>query len=139
MADNLQDSSPSFFFAPTAQEILAEAAAAQDTFGQNQQQVPADGDQQTNSAMYYSTSSVGRYNAMQSNFTAAGLPSAIGHELDHDVRLSFHVTSILDCSINIAWSRVQMDLMNVEVFKTLESICNGLCNVSDLWAERDLA
>ncbi|UZJ52705.1 hypothetical protein CBS101457_002025 [Exobasidium rhododendri] len=70
--------------------------------------------------------------AMLSNFTSAGLPSGIGSDLERDVRLSFHVTSILNCSINIAWSRVQIDLMNVEVSRTLESICNGLCSSSKL-------
>jgi Ras-related GTP-binding protein C/D len=130
VADNLSDASQSFIFASTAQDILAEAAAAQDA---ELNLIEANGGQDSNSNnnanMAYSSSFRGG-TAQQSNFTSAGLPSGIGPDLERDVRLSFHVTSILNCSINIAWSRVQIDLMNVEVSKTLESICNGLCNVS---------
>ena len=120
MADNLADASQSFIFAPTAHEILAEALAAQDSHLDLQQESGHDG------TAYSRTLAA----ASQSNFASTGLPSSIGPDLEHDVRLSFHVTSILNCSINIAWSRVQIDLMNIEVSKTLEAICNGLCSVS---------
>jgi Ras-related GTP-binding protein C/D len=125
VADNLSDSNQSFIFAPTAHEILAEAAAAQDSLLELQLETGQESAETGHSSFFRSAS------AMQSNFTTAGLPSEIGPDLERDVRLSFHVTSILNCSINIAWSRVQIDLMNVEVSRTLESICNGLCYVSE--------
>lgn len=129
MADNLSDASQSFIFASTAQDILAEAATAQDSALEQQQEGGGAGGEVINNMAY---SSSFRGTAMQSNFTSNGLPSGIGPDLEHDVRLSFHVTSILNCSINIAWSRVQIDLMNVEVSRSLEAICNGLCNSSKL-------
>jgi Ras-related GTP-binding protein C/D len=136
VADNLSDASQSFIFAPTAHEILAEAAAAQDSMLELQEENGAEGSNSSATAAATGTISHSPYfrssTALQSNFTTAGLPSGIGPDLEHDVRLTFHVTSILNCSINIAWSKVQIDLMNVEVSKTLESICNSLCNSSKL-------
>lgn len=132
VADNLSDASQSFIFASTAQDILAEAAAAQDAALEHQQ-LEGGGEvnnNNNNNTIAYSSSF--RATALQSNFTCNGLPSGIGPDLEHDVRLSFHITSILNCSINIAWSRVQIDLMNVEVLRSLEAICNGLCNSSKL-------
>lgn len=128
VADNLSDASQSFIFASTAQDILAEAAAVQDA---NLSLTESGQDSNTAPTTAYS-SSFRAGHALQSNFTTAGLPSGTGPDLERDVRLSFHVTSILNCSINIAWSRVQIDLMNVEVSRTLEAICNGLCNSSRL-------
>ncbi|PWN37955.1 uncharacterized protein FA14DRAFT_142678 [Meira miltonrushii] len=51
-----------------------------------------------------------------------------GPDLERDVRLSFHATSIYNPSVFVAVSRVQMGLMNSDVSRTLEDMCNGLAH-----------
>lgn len=141
VADNLADASASFIFAPTAHDILADAAArrerresfdaelavssmegggAANEVGENQSSATFRG-------MPGSTDPAGPY---ESNFASstAGLPSSFGPDLERDVRLSFHATSIYNPSVFVAVSRVQMGLMNNDVSKTLEDLCNGLAN-----------
>lgn len=135
VADNLADASASFIFAPTAQEILAEAAA------ERERQETLDGDFGTSLAPAggYGTLSASSdrgggasgtaLGTSMSNFASTGgLPSGIGPDLERDVQLSFHTTSIYNPSVFVAFSRVQIGLMNADVSRTLEALCNGLSN-----------
>lgn len=122
VADNLADASPSFIFEPTAQAILSEAF--------ENQQAGSDDEDGTNFETERGAAN-GKWGASVSSLTVGpGVPSGVGPDLEHDVRLSFHTTSIYNPSVFVAFSRVQMGLMNMEVAKTLETLCNGLCSVS---------
>ena len=142
VADNLADASASFIFAPTAHDILADAAARRErreSFDAELAVSSMEGGGAANTVggnpsgatfrggMPGSSDPSGPY---ESNFASstAGLPSSFGPDLERDVRLSFHATSIYNPSVFVAVSRVQMGLMNNDVSRTLEDLCNGLAH-----------
>ncbi|MCO5573435.1 hypothetical protein L7F22_027206 [Adiantum nelumboides] len=142
VADNLADASASFIFAPTAHDILADAAARRErreSFDAELAVSSIEGGGAVNpvggnpsgatfrGGMPGTSVPSGPY---ESNFapSIAGLPSSFGPDLERDVRLSFHATSIYNPSVFVAVSRVQMGLMNNDVSRTLEDLCNGLAH-----------
>ncbi|PWN42348.1 hypothetical protein IE81DRAFT_323498 [Ceraceosorus guamensis] len=68
--------------------------------------------------------------ALDESRKAQAIPPALmgAISLDTDVKLSFHITSIFDTSANIAFSKVQMGLVQPSVVETLEDLCDHLCS-----------
>lgn len=132
VADNLADASGSFIFAPTAYQILASEQAARQQAPSTSSAFERDqGNDATESASEDArTGHDGGASSLSARGAYTSALSTSNPDLERDVHLTFHTTSIYNSSIFVAFSRVQIGLMNDEVAKTLESLCNGLSNVS---------
>lgn len=120
MADNLAEASPSFIFAPSGQTIVAEALSASPGGSPDEER--------DRNRSKWSALRDGAGGSYINESAITGQPSSFGPDLERDVRLSYHATSIYNADILVACSRVQIDLMDAEVRKTLDALCSGLCS-----------
>ncbi|PWN93597.1 hypothetical protein FA10DRAFT_298969 [Acaromyces ingoldii] len=118
--DNLSDASASFIFAPAAHHVVQAAKSSRQSSGTSTDR-PSPFDQSEGGGTAYK--GVG-------GFYIPSLEES--PNLEADVRLSFHATSIFDSSVHVAFSRIQIAMMNADLANTLEVLCNSLCNSSKL-------